>query len=227
MYICIQYWIRSQWWTMGCTTLRNPMKTEAYRALMTGTWGCAVWIFLADVVEIGFATCSCAWKCYLDDHSTWQKQRASIIASYCWWATRKHRFLGVLYSYFNGWTFFHHKIHFFQVFFWSQAWNADPSPRSYRYNSAVCHGSCLGCTVPWDCNKWFFSLARTINGEWYCMGFVWFCVVFPAIRGFVGFVFRKLWILCIYIYIYRRTWMRIMRMRISSQSWKPLDQMDW
>jgi hypothetical protein len=78
------------------------------------------------------------------------------------------------------------------------AWNADPSPRSYRYNSAVCHGSCLGCTVPWDCNKWFFSLTRTINGEWYCMGFEWFCVVFPAIRGFVGFVFRKFWILCMY-----------------------------
>ena len=194
IYICIQYWIRSQWWTMGCTTLRNPMKTEAYRALMTGTWGCAVWIFLADVVEIGFATCIFAWKCYLDDHSTWQKQRASIIASYCWWAKRKHRFLGCFYSDFNGWTMVgheHHKIHFFQVCFWSQAWNADPSPRSYRYNSAVCHGSGLGCTVPWDCNKWFFSLTRTINGEWIENGIAW------VLYGFVLFSlqFEVLWAL--------------------------------
>ena len=193
---------------MGCTTLRNPMKTEAYRALMTGTWGCAVWIFLADVVEIGFATCIFAWKCYLDDHSTWQKQRASIIASYCWWAKRKHRFLGCFYSDFNGWTMVgheHHKIHFFQVFFWSQAWNADPSPRSYRYNSAVCHGSGLGCTVPWDCNKWFFSLTRTINGEWIENGIAW------VLYGFALFSlqFEVLWALFsenfgsyVYIYIY-------------------------
>ena len=170
---------------MGCTTLRNPMKTEAYRALMTGTWGCAVWIFLADVVEIGFATCIFAWKCYLDDHSTWQKQRASIIASYCWWAKRKHRFLGCFCSDFNGWTMVgheHHKIHFFQVCFWSQAWNADPSPRSYRYNSAVCHGSGLG-------------LRMVLHG---------FCMVlccFPCNSRFCGLYFQKM-LDPMYIYIY-------------------------
>ena len=193
---------------MGCTTLRNPMKTEAYQ----GTDDRHLGMCSLDIL----GRCCRNWLCYmylcLEVLLGWPLHLAKA-------TSLNHRFIllvgqkktqifRVFLQWFqwldNGWTWTSQNPLFPGVF-WSQAWNADPSPRSYRYNSAVCHGSGLGCTVPWDCNKWFFSLTRTINGEWIENGIAW------VLYGFVLFSlqFEVLWALFSenfgsYVYIYIR-----------------------